>query len=116
MVSPTVGLASNGARFSTARAFLGWSSVELGWRAPAEMEAGDEFTPESLRPFSRHADDAIRTLPNGPHVVLTGVAHGWSNVDQCGAAFVADFVNRATTRGLDVACARTSSAPKFVTP
>ena len=34
------------------RTFLGRSSVELAWRAPAEMEAGDEFTPESLRLFS----------------------------------------------------------------
>lgn len=37
---------------STDRTFLGRSSVELAWRAPAEMEAGDEFTPESLRLFS----------------------------------------------------------------
>lgn len=37
---------------SAARTFLGRSSVELAWRAPAEMEAGDEFTPESLRLFS----------------------------------------------------------------
>jgi AraC-like DNA-binding protein len=34
------------------RTFLGRSSVELAWRAPAEMEAGDEFMPESLRLFS----------------------------------------------------------------
>jgi AraC-like DNA-binding protein len=37
---------------SVARTFLGRSSVELAWRAPAEMEAGDELTPESLRLFS----------------------------------------------------------------
>ena len=37
---------------STPRTFLGRSSVELAWRAPAEIEAGDEFTPESLRLFS----------------------------------------------------------------
>lgn len=37
---------------SSARTFLGRSSVELAWRAPAEMEAGDELTPESLRLFS----------------------------------------------------------------
>ena len=37
---------------SVDRTFLGRSSVELAWRAPAEMEAGDEFTPESLRLFS----------------------------------------------------------------
>ena len=37
---------------SSARTFLGRSSVELAWRAPAEMEAGDEFTPQSLELFS----------------------------------------------------------------
>jgi hypothetical protein len=37
---------------SEARTFLGRSSVELAWRAPAEIEGGDEFTPESLRLFS----------------------------------------------------------------
>jgi AraC-like DNA-binding protein len=37
---------------SSQRTFLGRSSVELAWRAPAEMEAGDELTPESLRLFS----------------------------------------------------------------
>jgi pimeloyl-ACP methyl ester carboxylesterase len=62
----------------------------------------------------RHAEDALRTLPNGRHVVLRGVAHGWSNVAACGAAFVADFVARASARELDLSCAERSSAPPFV--
>jgi pimeloyl-ACP methyl ester carboxylesterase len=62
----------------------------------------------------RHAAEALRTLPNGRHVVLAGVAHGWSGVETCGAAFVADFIARASTNGLDVGCARVSSAPQFV--
>jgi AraC-like DNA-binding protein len=37
---------------SVPRTFMGRSSVELAWRAPAEMEMGDELTPESLRLFS----------------------------------------------------------------
>ena len=37
---------------SSERTFLGRSSVEFAWRAPAEMEGGDEFTPEALRLFS----------------------------------------------------------------
>lgn len=37
---------------STPRTYMGRSSVELAWRAPAEIQAGDEFTPESLRLFS----------------------------------------------------------------
>jgi pimeloyl-ACP methyl ester carboxylesterase len=62
----------------------------------------------------RHADVALETLPNGKHVVLAGVAHGWSGVDTCGAAFVADFIARASVKNLDVSCATTSSAPPFV--
>jgi pimeloyl-ACP methyl ester carboxylesterase len=62
----------------------------------------------------RHAEEALRTLPNGRHVVLAGVAHGWSNVAGCGGAFVADFIARASTKGLDLACASVSSAPAFV--
>jgi hypothetical protein len=61
----------------------------------------------------RHAAEALRTLSNGRHVILRGVAHGWSNVSACGAHFVADFVARASTRDLDVACADSSSAPPF---
>ena len=63
-----------------------------------------------------HAEAALRTLPTGRHVVLKGVAHGWSNVGQCGAAFVADFVARRSVRDLDVACGTVSSAPRFVVP
>ena len=64
----------------------------------------------------RHAEEALRTLPNGRHVVLAGVAHGWSNVAGCGAAFVADFISRASAAGLDIACAAVSSAPRFAVP
>ncbi|HUQ82842.1 MAG TPA: AraC family transcriptional regulator [Gemmatimonadaceae bacterium] len=38
---------------SGSRTFFGRSSVELAWRAPAEMEAGDEFTPQALDVFSQ---------------------------------------------------------------
>ena len=61
----------------------------------------------------RHAEDALRYLPNGRHVVLAGVAHGWSNVAACGSTFVADFVARASVENLDVSCASVSSAPPF---
>lgn len=47
----------------------------------------------------RHAEETLRTLPNGRHVVVAGVAHGWSTVTACGAAFVADFVARASAEG-----------------
>jgi pimeloyl-ACP methyl ester carboxylesterase len=59
-------------------------------------------------------DEALRTLPNGRHVVLRGVSHAWSNVERCGSDFVADFVARASIANLDVACATEPRAPAFV--
>jgi pimeloyl-ACP methyl ester carboxylesterase len=64
----------------------------------------------------RWGEDALRTLPNGRHVVLRGVSHGWSNVARCGADFVAAFERQASARDLDVSCAAASSAPPFQLP
>lgn len=125
------GLDVAGARRDDARTFLGSSRVRMLAEACAAwtpmLEARDDHTPvRSSAPVllvsgeldpntpARWGEDALRTLPNARHVVLRGVAHGWSNVTRCGADFVADFVRRASARDLDVSCADTSSAPPFV--
>jgi hypothetical protein len=64
----------------------------------------------------RHAASILDGLPNARHVVLKGVAHGWSNVVNCGRDFVAKFVASASARSLDLSCAATSSAPPFAVP
>jgi pimeloyl-ACP methyl ester carboxylesterase len=121
------------ARADDARTFLGGSRVRMlaeacrEWTiAPPDPAAGTAVratTPVllvsgELDPNTppRHADEALRTLPNGRHVVLAGVAHGWSNVSACGAAFVAEFIERASARELDVSCGSVSSAPGFAVP
>lgn len=63
-----------------------------------------------------HAERMLSRLPRGRHVVLAGVAHGWWNVAECGAAFAAQFIARASARDLDVSCAARSSAPPLVVP
>jgi len=80
--------------------------------APVLLVSGeiDPNTPPRL------GEEAVRTLPNGRHVVLMGVAHGWSNVENCGAEFVAEFVDKASAKALDLGCSATSSAPPFVIP
>jgi pimeloyl-ACP methyl ester carboxylesterase len=120
------------ARATDARTFFGSSRVRMlaeacaAWpaaatepdaHAPVRADAPVLLVSGELDPNTppRWADDALRTLPNARHVVLRGVAHGWSNVTQCGADFVADFVRRASVRDLDVRCAERSSAPPFVT-
>lgn len=119
------------ARSTDGRTFLGSSRVRMmleacrDWTIPAETPGAFEpvrsnvpvlLVSGELDPNTppRLAEIALRTLPNGRHVVLRGVAHGWSNVSACGSAFVAEFVARASARDLDVTCAGTSSAPPFV--
>jgi pimeloyl-ACP methyl ester carboxylesterase len=89
-----------------------------GATAPVESAAPVLLVSGELDPNTapRHAEGALRHLPNGRHVVLNGVAHGWSNVVACGGSFVADFVARASVAGLDVRCGGRSSAPPFRTP
>jgi pimeloyl-ACP methyl ester carboxylesterase len=135
----SVSCADDGGRLDTVAAaradagtFLGPSRVRMladaciAWPMPHSAAAGAAvratgpvlLVSGELDPNTppRHADQALRTLPNGRHIVLAGVAHGWSNVAECGAAFVADFIARASTAGLDLGCATVSSAPKFVVP
>lgn len=129
--APKLDLAA--ARRDDGHTFLGSSRVRMlaeacrEWTVPpATPHANDPVESEvpvllvsgELDPntAARHAEGALRHLPNGRHVVLKGVAHGWTNVVACGSAFVADFVARASTDGLDVSCAEQSSAPPFRTP
>jgi pimeloyl-ACP methyl ester carboxylesterase len=118
------------ARATDRNTFLGSSRVRMLAEACAEW-AAMPATPNANEPVRadapvllvsgeldpntppRWAEDALRSLPNGRHVLLRGVAHGWSNVTACGAAFVAAFVSKASTRDLDLACAEVSSAPRF---
>jgi pimeloyl-ACP methyl ester carboxylesterase len=121
------------ARASDGRTFLGSSRVRMlaeacaAWApmpaTPGAMEPVRSTAPVllvsgELDPNTppRWGDEALRTLPNARHIVLRGVAHGWSNVARCGADFVAAFVGQASVRDLDVSCGATSSAPPFVLP
>lgn len=122
-----------GARRADGRTFLGGARVRMlaaacqDWAAPPATPGAYDPVRSAvpvllvsgdldLNTPPRHAEAALRLLPNGRHVVLRGVAHGWSNVAACGSAFVADFVARASTRDLELTCADVSSAPPFVTP
>jgi pimeloyl-ACP methyl ester carboxylesterase len=120
------------ARATDARTFLGSSRVRMLAEACAAWatmrETPDAHAPvRSMAPVllvsgeldpntpPRWGAEALRTLPNAAHVVLRGVAHGWSNVEACGADFVAAFVAQASVANLDVRCASVPSAPPFAT-
>ena len=56
----------------------------------------------------------MRTLPNGRHVVLPLVAHNFGSMQSCGAQFVADFIEKASARYLDLSCMASIRLPSFV--
>lgn len=62
---------------------------------------------------ARWGERAARTLPNARHVILPLVAHNFSSVERCGAQWVADFLNRASARDLDLSCASETRLPPF---
>jgi len=62
---------------------------------------------------ARWGEEALRTLPNARHVILPLVAHSFSSVATCGAQFVADFIERASTRDLDLSCLSQIRLPPF---
>ena len=62
---------------------------------------------------ARWGEEALKTLPNGRHVILPLVAHNFSSVATCGAQFVADFIERASTRDLDLSCLSQIRLPPF---
>jgi pimeloyl-ACP methyl ester carboxylesterase len=62
---------------------------------------------------ARWGEEALKTLPNGRHVILPLVAHNFSSAATCGAQFVADFIERASARDLDLSCATQIRLPPF---
>jgi pimeloyl-ACP methyl ester carboxylesterase len=77
--------------------------------APVLLVSGelDPNTPQ------RWGEQALKTLPNARHVILPRVGHNFSSVQSCGAQFVADFIERATARNLDLSCTATIQLPPF---
>jgi pimeloyl-ACP methyl ester carboxylesterase len=62
---------------------------------------------------ARWGEEARKTLPNARHVILPLVAHSFSSVATCGAQFVADFIERASARDLDLSCLSQIRLPPF---
>lgn len=58
----------------------------------------------------RYGDEAVRSLPNGRHLVLPGQAHGVL-VTGCMPKLFAQFLENADAKSLDAACLQRLSAP-----
>lgn len=57
---------------------------------------------------------AARYLTNSQHVVIPNLSHGFSSINECGANFIAEFINKASTKGIDFSCKDRVRLPPFV--
>lgn len=95
-----------------------WPAGELpkGYNEPVKSEvpilaiSGDE---DPVLPPHR-ADEALKWLPNGTHVVVPGAAHGPS-FPGCTTDLAKRFLEAGSGADLDTACALTHERPPFTT-
>ncbi|HET7462080.1 MAG TPA: alpha/beta hydrolase [Longimicrobium sp.] len=61
-------------------------------------------------------DQALRTLPNGRHLVIPGAGHGLGGsvgARECVPRLIAEFLRSADARGLDASCVASIHRPPF---
>ena len=58
----------------------------------------------------------LRGLSRGTHVVIPNLSHGFSSIDECGSAFMAQFIEQASMEGVDVSCKDRLKLPPFPLP
>jgi len=60
------------------------------------------------------AAEVARYLSKGRHVVIRNNGHPIGNAERCIGQIIGQFLDRASTEGLDVSCAATNPAPPFL--
>ncbi len=61
----------------------------------------------------RWGDEAARYLSNSKHVVIPNLSHGFSSINECGAKFIAEFIEKASAGGIDFSCKDRVRLPPF---
>ena len=88
--------------------------VPAGYREPVRSEAPALLLSGELDPVTppSWAEEALRTLPNGVHVIAPGVGHGVTSVG-CMPELVQRFLDQGSAKGLDAACMKSLRRPPF---
>ena len=60
-------------------------------------------------------DEALRTLPNGRHVVIRNGAHSFDRLRPCVDAIIAEFIARGSARRIDTSFVEQIQRLSFVT-
>ena len=82
-----------------------WGSAKTRRRANHEGEA-DPITP----PW--HAEHLSASLPNGQLLIFKGMGHG-NTLNECSAKIMAQFVEAASIKDLDIECVKSVQPPPF---
>jgi pimeloyl-ACP methyl ester carboxylesterase len=56
---------------------------------------------------------AARYLTNSKHIVIPNLSHGFSSINECGAKFMAEFIEKASANGIDFSCKDRVKLPPF---
>jgi len=64
----------------------------------------------------RWGEQAARYLSNSTHVIIPNLSHGFSSINECGAKFMAEFIDQASAKGIDFTCKDRVKLPPFVLP
>lgn len=57
---------------------------------------------------------AARYLSKSKHVIIPNLSHGFSSISECGATFIAEFIEKASAGGIDFSCTDRVRLPPFV--
>jgi pimeloyl-ACP methyl ester carboxylesterase len=60
------------------------------------------------------ADEVLRGLPNGRHIVISNNGHPIGNAERCIGAMIGRFLDRASATHVDAQCAADNPAPPFL--
>lgn len=90
------------------------AKVEPGYNEPIRSEVPTLVLSGKLDPVTppRWGEEAAKHLSRSKHVVAPGVGHGVLGV-RCSRDVLADFIDGATTEGLDVSCIEATTRPPF---
>jgi pimeloyl-ACP methyl ester carboxylesterase len=61
-------------------------------------------------------EEAARHLSRATHVVIPNLSHAFSSIRECGAGFVAAFIDRGSAEGVDFSCKDRVRLPPFALP
>jgi pimeloyl-ACP methyl ester carboxylesterase len=89
--------------------------VPLDYARPVRSDVPALLVSGTLDPNTNEhwGEAAARYLTNSKHIVIPNLSHGFSSINECGAKFIAEFIDKATADGIDFSCKDRVRLPPF---